>query len=143
MFLAFFLFPFIFMLFSYDLFYCQDNFFYFFSLDITFSPSHSFYRFNWFAYYYMAFTSVFSYDYFFINFIFLQALVDDLLDHRLNRVTVDLPGKDGEMRTPHIPFFYHLCSSSNLSYYSPLLFLLLLLIDISTFTPNRYFFFHS
>lgn len=27
-----------------------------------------------------------------------QALVDDLLDHRLNRVTVDLPGKEGEMR---------------------------------------------
>ena len=26
----------------------------------------------------------------------LQALIDDLLDHRLNRVTVDLPSKDGK-----------------------------------------------
>ena len=29
----------------------------------------------------------------------MKALVDDLLDHRLNRVTVDLPGKEGEMIT--------------------------------------------
>ena len=38
-----------------------------------------------------------------------QALVDDLLDHHLNRVTIELPAKDGNDHFPFSHIYARIC----------------------------------
>ena len=65
-----------------------------------------FYRISRIAYYCVVLPNDYFLRFVHCNLRFLQALVDDLLDHRLNRVTVDLPGKDGMMRFSNYPFLF-------------------------------------